>query len=161
MAAVLGQNSASEDEEARKVLKPVITPDRAEEILQELWGVAAGKLRQLESYDDVNFAVTAEGGVKKYTLKVHNGVESLNAPLLHAQNAIMAHLSARGVVCPTPVAATGARADAIAERSLPTRAGGTTPLAVRLLTWIDGIPMSDAADMDESTLSAAGAFCGT
>jgi Ser/Thr protein kinase RdoA (MazF antagonist) len=151
-------SSSSQEEEARKAWKPVVSNEAALRLLQSSWQVpsaAVTKLTRLDSYDDVNFAVTTSRG-ERFTLKIHNGVESSNRPFLEAQNQIMTHLFGKGVTCPTPVSAAE---ETMAMHTLPTRAGGTKELAVRLLTWVTGDTMSDSAGSPE-TLAAAGAFLG-
>ena len=137
------------------------------------------KLSALESYDDINFSAVCEdrGVTRKFTLKIHNGVESANQPLLDAQNKMMAHLGKNGCVCPQPIQPSETTKDcrdaqtsnlyaadttqaAITFKILPTLKGGQTPLAVRLLTWVHGVTMSEVGG-NESTLEAAGAFLGS
>eukprot|EP00658_Telonema_sp_P-2_P057832 TRINITY_DN4624_c0_g1_i3.p1 TRINITY_DN4624_c0_g1~~TRINITY_DN4624_c0_g1_i3.p1 ORF type:complete len:375 (+),score=94.72 TRINITY_DN4624_c0_g1_i3:323-1447(+) len=110
-----------------------------------------------------------------FTLKVHNGVESDNKPILDAQNKMLEHLNAAGITCPQPMWALaqeedeydqelyedhpdryqqhsqGQRRDPVAPSQigwtdlvLGSARGGTMfkKHAVRLLSWVEGTPMS-------------------
>lgn len=55
----------SEEEELRKTLKPAVDEALATELLLKYWGLEPAKpLRQLDSYDDVNYLVTTASGVR-------------------------------------------------------------------------------------------------
>lgn len=78
----------NDDENRRKLLKPKISIDQALCILTEYYlpkqnavpgadsdgSARAEVVRELDSYDDVNFLVKIDG--VKHLLKIHNGVES-------------------------------------------------------------------------------------
>jgi Phosphotransferase enzyme family len=79
------QKKQLSDEEWRKLLKPAPTKEQILEILQTSYTTAAPEnnnnrrsvvkvIKQLDSYDDVNYMVTIDETL--YLCKIHNGVES-------------------------------------------------------------------------------------
>ena len=64
----------------RKKLKPSKDIDPAV-VVKQVWGLDVVSFKELESYDDRNYHCVvrnADGSETMYTLKVHNGVESVN-----------------------------------------------------------------------------------
>jgi len=163
----LAQSSESE-EVLRKKLKPVVDAAEVEALIHEHWGLElAAPPKELVSYDDVNFLCTVSAGSQQrnFTLKVHNGVESRNLPVIEAQNAIMVHLSDCGVVCPVPQPSiSGSSFVEVPLRTVEWEAAGlpgaTKPLmVVRLLSWVEGGTLCDAQG-SETLLEEAGRFLG-
>ncbi|KAL7565318.1 hypothetical protein ACA910_014603 [Epithemia clementina (nom. ined.)] len=168
------------DEELRKLLKPHLSKDQAKYVLVKSYandGDQVEVVQQLDSYDDVNFKVTVKG--KYYLLKIHNGVESkdfikvynaagqdfykkgcLNS-VIHLQSTIMALLSANGIGTNQPITARDTNAP-VCIHSLPVVSEDHSPqqLAVRLLSWVEGRPMSDATVLPIESLAEAGRFLG-
>eukprot|EP00948_MAST-09A_sp_MAST-9A-sp1_P003127 g3127.t1 len=110
-------SKAVSDEALRKLLKPQCTKDDALKICEQCFAVVVEEsfdrdnlsLKQLDSYDDVNFLVSltsdSKCSSKKYVLKIHNGVESMNAEVLEAQDAVFKRLhkeSNGDILCPLP-----------------------------------------------------------
>eukprot|EP00048_Salpingoeca_helianthica_P019023 m.243934 g.243934 ORF g.243934 m.243934 type:complete len:361 (+) comp28921_c0_seq1:35-1117(+) len=134
---------AADLEKARKAKKPVSTTEEDALILcKELFGVEGSRARVLNSYDDHNFLVETSNG-SKFTLKIHNGADSVNIPFLQAQNHMIDVLSAADIVVPrsvsTIVQVENARRVDTYITTTPVRfADGTQgQCAVRLLTFID------------------------
>jgi Ser/Thr protein kinase RdoA (MazF antagonist) len=108
--------------------------DRADaiRIAREMYGLDASA-SALPSERDQNFLLTSAAG-GRFVLKVANAGE--NRAMLDAQNAAMAHVADRAWLCP---------------RVLPTIAGDTIGIApdgthlIRLLTYLAGIPLAEAA----------------
>ena len=157
----------NDDEARRKLEKPQCSAEavvefvRANFVLPCGGEVDASSAKELNSYDDRNFHVRATSGAE-YTLKVHNGVESQNQPLLDAQSAMMRHLTASGVKCPCPVV--GVDGHDIARMNLPLRQGARDARrdhAVRVLTWVDGSIADDCRDAHTPAfMRELGAFLG-
>ena len=157
----------NDDEARRKLEKPQCSAEAVVEFVRASFvlpcggEVDASSAKELNSYDDRNFHVRATSGAQ-YTLKVHNGVESQNQPLLDAQSAMMRHLTARGVKCPCPVV--GVDGHDIARMNLPLRQGARDARrdhAVRVLTWVDGSIADDCRDAHTPAfMRELGAFLG-
>lgn len=89
----MSTSNESEDEARRKLLKPKVSPDEALSILIDLYLAdgfdvkadlpRAEVIKELDSYDDVNFLVKIDG--EKALLKIHNGVESEQYITAHAR----------------------------------------------------------------------------
>jgi len=163
------------DEAMRKLLTP--TPS-VEHILMALQGsyVEPGQeihfVKDLESYDDRNVWVEING--KNYLVKVHNGVESQDfvnlykageyqKSVIHLQNSIMEHLNKNGIPTSNPqMTIEKDLPTPAAIRSLPVSSTDHSPceLVVRLLSWVDGTPMSSVKMLPIETLADAGRFLG-
>ncbi|WP_284164903.1 aminotransferase class III-fold pyridoxal phosphate-dependent enzyme [Frigidibacter sp. SD6-1] len=127
---------------------PALTSDALAALAETHFG-KSGAIRPLVSERDQNARLTAGG--ESFVLKIANAGEDPGQIAL--QNATMLHLEQAGVaglprLVPTRDHADGAR---IAE-------GGQEHL-MRLVTWIDGRPMSEAP-RSLAQLSALGAFMG-
>ena len=64
----------------RKKMKPSKAIDPAS-VIKDVWGLDVVSSKELESYDDRNYCCVVrngDGSETTYTLKVHNGVESMN-----------------------------------------------------------------------------------
>jgi 4-aminobutyrate aminotransferase-like enzyme len=110
---------------------PAFSEERARVILEDSYGLT-GALSPLPSERDQNFRLESSSG-ERFVLKIANRREDPN--LIDAQNAAMSHLEGTVSVCPSLV---------------PTRSGEPVLLVpgsegdlcpVRLLTYIDGIPL--------------------
>ena len=97
--------------------KPALTPDAAETLLAERFGVT-GTLRPLDGYRDLNFRVDADDG-QRFVFKIYNPSET--RAFIDLQDTAMRRLADAGIEgCPKPV--------------------GTDEAAgsiIRLLTWVD------------------------
>lgn len=122
-------------------------------------------IKELESYDDCNFLCRI--GSEKYLLKIHNGVESQayiderqkneTFSSISLQNDMMNHLSRSkyGISTSRPVS------DVIIC-DLPVLSAPHSPrkLAVRLLEWIEGQPMSSCTSLPIERILEAGVLLG-
>jgi Ser/Thr protein kinase RdoA (MazF antagonist) len=119
----------------------------AARLARELYGLDASA-SLLPSERDQNFLLATRAG-DRYVLKVANATE--NRAMLEAQNAAMAHVADREAFCP---------------RVLPTIAGGTIGAApdsghlVRLVTYLDGIPLAEAGARSAALLESLGRAVG-
>ena len=126
------------DEELRKIEKPIASQVRAVWLAKELFGLVVVKdsVKDLDSYDDRNFyfratsqrpelsdpldchAHEAEPELFHYVLKVHNGVESLSPGFIECQNLAMECIRKAGVWCPRALPAVDGAQIAFAEQPL-------------------------------------------
>jgi 4-aminobutyrate aminotransferase-like enzyme/Ser/Thr protein kinase RdoA (MazF antagonist) len=121
---------------------PQLTAAQAIAILDRHWGITAERVVDLGSYEDQNLRVDA--GAKRYVLKVAG--PSHARPPLEAEHEALAAAATLELATPVPVTALdGAEiVDVDGHR-------------VRLLSWVDGVPLTDVAHLDESTLRGLGA----
>ena len=172
------------DEEERKLLRPSVDVSTAVRLCNETWELSGGisiqeaGVVELDGYDDRNFLVRvgggsgdagdagdardARGGTKKggkYVLKFHNGVESVRyASAIDAQVALLVYLRSRGLNVNEPLAT---RDGALVRRvDVPVHGGGTAPIAVRLLSFVEGRVMKEVTSQSDTLLEAAGRFVG-
>lgn len=123
-------------------LKPSLSPAQAADLARERYGVDA-TATPLPGERDQNFRLEARDG-RRFVLKIANAAE--DASLLDAQHLAMA---AARRWAPTPVPSTSGRlveATDVAGR----------PCLVRLLTWIDGVPMGRIARRSGDLLGSLG-----
>ena len=139
--------------DGQELTRPNVTPDQAQAIAAELFGIT-GTVRELGSHQDRNFRIDtpAPHGITSYLLKVDNS--AFSEPELEAQDAAMAHLNARGLRVPVPVRGldgnTRQRWDS-----------GDETLSVRMLTFLDGVPLASQPAFTPEMVSALGALSGT
>ncbi len=121
---------------------PQLTVAQATAILDRHWGITADRLVDLGSYEDQNLRVDA--GAERYVLKVAGPADA--RPPLEAEHAALAAAATLELATPSPVPARdGAEiVDVDGHR-------------VRLLSWVDGLPLTELAHLDEPTLRALGA----
>ena len=125
---------------------PHLTSDQATAILERHWGIMPDRLVELGSYEDQNLRVDAAG--RRYVLKVAGPSEArtpleLECEVLGAL-AAAAHASP---ATPTVVPASDGAEIVVADGH-----------RVRLLTWVDGMPLRELAVLDEETLRGIGAL---
>src|SRR5262249_11662014 len=124
---------------------PRLTPENAEALASELFRVT-GRASPLPSERDQNFLIHAHDHAR-FVLKIPNAAES--RAMLEAENAVMRHLAATGLV-PTPVgSASGAD---IVQRG---------DHFVRLITGLAGVPMGQVARPTDALLLDLGRAVGT
>src|SRR5580698_6433044 len=127
---------------------PRFSADDAARLANELYGLSLAA-EALPSERDQNFALRDETG-PRFVLKIANRDEALE--VLDLQNKLLAHLGAiaTGLVFP---------------RLVPARSGlDITPVAgddgaayfVRLLTWVDGVPMATIQPHSAALLRSLG-----
>lgn len=121
-------------------------PDRLESLCREAWGIG-GRFTTLPAVCDEVFRLdTAEG--ERFVLKLTSPHE---APLAtDFQTQALVHLGKTDPTLPVP-------------RLIPTRDGGLSyrpswpdraPPAARLFTWLDGVPLVEAAQPDGAAMGA-------
>ena len=141
------------DEERRKLLKPNVSHADVLALLRSYFSATDTSkvvvLKSLDSYDDQNFLVSIND--VQLLLKVHNGVESDNSPVIDLQNSIMLHLNKDSSVRTTaplpPTSPSALPSPPLSVRvSLPVASSlhSPYPLCVRLLTFLPGSPMSSS-----------------
>eukprot|EP00038_Savillea_parva_P021003 m.33060 g.33060 ORF g.33060 m.33060 type:complete len:382 (-) comp4968_c0_seq1:23-1168(-) len=129
------------DETKRKGQKPVLSLGEALHVLEECWGFEAASFSQikvLDSYDDCNFFVEADGS--KYLMKCYNGVESDNPSIIEAQTAMMDLLSRNGVATSRTVKCLQTGGDT-AWPTLRIFDRSSRTCAVRVCQWVEGAPL--------------------
>ena len=124
--------------------RPAFDASGAAALARDLFGVS-GRAQPLTSERDQNFAIDAPFG--RFVLKIANALE--DRAVLEAENGAMAHLAARGVSCPRPVDVGG--------QSIFVEPGGH---AVRLLTWVPGVPMGSIKRHSDALLADVGRVMG-
>ncbi len=137
--------------EASETPPPDVSAAQAAEAARALFGVS-GSIVELGSQQDRNFRIDAAGGT--YVLKVAN--PAVTDTELACQNAAMRHLDAAGMEVPRPHRSL---AGADVERARV----GAVEVAIRLLDFVDGVPLvaSDhiAAGVRAGLGGLAGAAC--
>jgi 4-aminobutyrate aminotransferase-like enzyme/Ser/Thr protein kinase RdoA (MazF antagonist) len=108
---------------------PSVTPETAAAIALEHYGIAASAA-PLPSERDQNFRLDTSAG-ERFVLKMSNAAD--DHALLDAQNAAMAHVSARKGVCPRVVMSAGGA-------PIVSHEGPSGAHLVRMLSWIPGMP---------------------
>lgn len=146
------------EEELRKREKPQCAKDKAVSIAAELFGLEldVAKVKQLESYDDVNYYLRCMDG-SQYVFKIHNGVESDNAVFLEGMNKLLLHLREHGITAPHPV--NSVAGNWMTKVELPLRDGQPKQHAIRLLGWVDGEMMNEQ-EVTPGLLHETGAYLG-
>jgi Ser/Thr protein kinase RdoA (MazF antagonist) len=127
---------------------PTLSPAELEGLARDRFGVS-GQARALQSERDQNARIRAPGGT--YVLKIANQGE--DPAQIALQNATLAHLERAGVAGLPRLVRTTDGADCADVQQ-----NGQTSL-VRLVTWIDGRPMSETP-RTLAQLAALGAFMG-
>ncbi|HEY2434816.1 MAG TPA: aminotransferase class III-fold pyridoxal phosphate-dependent enzyme [Vicinamibacterales bacterium] len=132
---------------ARDILRtaPSFSAADAAALARRLYGLDA-EAAPLPSERDQNFRLqTAAGDL--FVLKIANAAD--DRALLEAQNAALAHVARRTTLVPSVV-------PALDGRFLAEVAGEATHL-VRLLTWLPGVPLAEAAPLPLDALEDLGA----
>jgi 4-aminobutyrate aminotransferase-like enzyme/Ser/Thr protein kinase RdoA (MazF antagonist) len=123
---------------------PRLTTTDAERLARDAFDVT-GRATELASERDQNFLVVADDG-RRFVLKIANAAE--RREMLEAENAVMCHLAATGLV-PAP---------------LPARGGGDIARHeghfVRLITWIEGRALGETAWHSDALLTDVGRAIG-
>ncbi len=128
--------------------RPGIGPDRAATLSRDVFGVD-GPVRELGSHQDRNFRV--DGPTGRLVLKVAN--RSWGRATIEAQNAALLHIAERDTSfhAPVPVAALDGAlvSDAV---------DGDDRLPLRLLTYVEGEPLSDVAYLAPAVVADLGSL---
>ena len=121
---------------------PQLTAADAIAIVERHWGITADRVVDIGSYEDQNLRVDA--GAERYVLKIAGPSDA--RPPLEAEHHALAAAAALELATPVP---------------LPARDGSeivdVDGHRVRLLSWVDGLPLTELAHLDEPTLRALGA----
>jgi len=113
--------------------RPAVDGARAAELAAGVYGVD-GPVRELGSHQDRNYQVDGPDG--RLVLKVAN--RSWGRPAVEAQNAALLHIAARDTTFHAPVPVAGVDGALLHEV-----ADGDDLLPLRLLTYVEGEPLSD------------------
>jgi len=193
----------NDDENRRKLLKPKISIDQALCILTEYYlpkqnaapgadsegSARAEVVKELDSYDDVNFLVKIDG--VKHLLKIHNGVESEQylaanirrrkrargkkngdgssesegispgTSVIDLHTAVFEHMRKHDISCPRTIP-TISDFDPVCVHDIPVISDehSPKPLVIRLQTWSEGSPLCSVSYFPIETLVDAGCFLG-
>jgi 4-aminobutyrate aminotransferase-like enzyme/Ser/Thr protein kinase RdoA (MazF antagonist) len=131
-------------------VRPDVSPALARALSRDAFGVD-GEVRELGSQQDRNFLVDGPSG--RFVLKVAN--PGFSDDEVDVQDAALRHLGGRlpGLAVPEPRAALdGARVVHFAE--------GGTPLRARLLTFVDGFPLSECRYLAPVVVESLGTVAG-
>ncbi len=128
--------------------RPGIGPDGAAELAREVFGVD-GPVRELGSHQDRNFRV--DGPTGRHVLKVAN--RSWGRSAIEAQNAALLHIAERDTSfhAPVPVAA-------LDSALVSGTTDGDDLLPLRLLTYVEGEPLSDVAYLAPAVVADLGSL---
>jgi 4-aminobutyrate aminotransferase-like enzyme/Ser/Thr protein kinase RdoA (MazF antagonist) len=120
---------------------PQLTAAQATAILERHWGITAERVINLGSYEDQNLRI--DTGAERYVLKVAGPSDA--RPPLEAEHDALAAAATLALATPLPVPARDGSeiVDVDGQR-------------VRLLSWVDGLPLTELAHLDEPTLRALG-----
>ncbi|MHA6670153.1 aminotransferase [Homoserinimonas sp. A447] len=135
--------------DGRELTRPNVRPADAEAAAAELFGIV-GTARELGSNQDRNFLIEAEA--EGYLFKVDNGAFSEQELL--AQDAALVHLAERGVRVPQPIAGLDGMTRQQWQREDDSQ-------SVRMLSYLDGVPLASATTFSDEQLDGLGAICGT
>eukprot|EP00164_Ancoracysta_twista_P006110 GFYU01008440.1.p1 GENE.GFYU01008440.1~~GFYU01008440.1.p1 ORF type:complete len:370 (-),score=98.15 GFYU01008440.1:681-1790(-) len=164
---------SSADEARRKEEKPNL-PDVSVVLafVKEKYGldVDTASVKEMDSYDDRNYYVKGylrRGGdadvpLSEFTIKVHNGVESVLPKFIEAQNQLLQRLESSGVTCPVPLASLASESEFTTYLPLPLRNDSSVirAHAVRVLTFVKGHLMNDVLPCSMELYEKVGAFVG-
>ena len=124
---------------------PALTPAEAADVARRIFGVAA-EASALPSERDQNFLLRTRAG--RFVLKIANSTDDIE--LLEAQNAALDYVARRTALCPTILPALDGAS--IARITSPS---GVTH-CVRLMTWLDGVPLGSVQDQSPELLRSVG-----
>jgi len=129
---------------------PRLSREQAEETARRLYGLNA-RAEELPSERDQNFLLRTSAG-EKFVLKIANPQEE--RAVLEMENAVLLHLAGAG----GPPLAPRLLPDREGRRIAETRGAHGAAHAVRLLTYLEGIPLAEAKPHEPELLSELGAF---
>jgi 4-aminobutyrate aminotransferase-like enzyme/Ser/Thr protein kinase RdoA (MazF antagonist) len=133
--------------EGYRIESPPFDQADGRELAAQLFG-REGDAVELGSHQDRNFLITAAGG-ERSVLKIAN--PHFGRASLEMQNAAMHHLAGAALdfATPMPIPATDG-----CEIATVTRGG--TSYDVRMTSWVEGQPLTDARHLDRSVREAVG-----
>ena len=135
--------------EGYAIESPPFGPEDGRRLAAELFGLD-GESVELGSHQDRNFLITADDG-RRGVLKVAN--PHFGRDSLEMQNAAMRHLAAADLSFATPVPIEAAAGGDIVEVE---HAGGRYD--VRMTSWLEGSPLTDARHVGSAAREAVGAM---
>jgi Ser/Thr protein kinase RdoA (MazF antagonist) len=118
---------------------PSFDAETAAKIAAEHFGIR-GDAGQLPSERDQNFLITNSGG-EKFVLKIANALEE--PAFVEAQNAVLKHLAQRVSYCQRVVPTSSG------EEIITVQGSGDARHLVRMVNYIDGVPMARVSQSDE------------
>jgi 4-aminobutyrate aminotransferase-like enzyme/Ser/Thr protein kinase RdoA (MazF antagonist) len=130
--------------------RPRVDDARAAQLAHDVYGVE-GAVTELGSHQDRNFRVVTDDGVR--VLKIAN--RGWGWPALEAQNAALLHLAERGVAFAAPVPLPSTDGAHVAEAL-----DGDDRLPLRLLTYVEGTPLSGAHHLAPDVVADLGRLAG-
>jgi 4-aminobutyrate aminotransferase-like enzyme/Ser/Thr protein kinase RdoA (MazF antagonist) len=131
---------------------PVLEPADAERIAADLWGLEAPTARDLGSHQDRNFRIsTAQPGAARHVLKVAN--LAIPEASLDAQNQAMLAMADLPLRAPVPIPSRNGSLRELVEV-------GGAPHSVRLLTYVEGTPLTRAGHLAPISARQVGALAG-
>lgn len=133
---------------------PVLEPSDAARIAAEHWGITQGVAVDLGSHQDRNFLITpaaTDATDARFVLKVANS--AIPAASLDAQNAAMLALVGLPIRAPRPVPLADGSLRAVVELA-------GRPHGVRMLTFVEGMPMTGVGYLAANTARQFGALAG-
>ncbi|HET6825652.1 MAG TPA: aminotransferase [Amnibacterium sp.] len=128
--------------------RPQVDLDLARSLAQRLFGIS-GDVEELGSQQDRNFRIDAAGG--PFLLKVAN--PAFPSAEVAAQNLAMRTVAAHGIRCPVPV-------PALDGSECPVVDLDGVPHVVRLLTFVEGTPLTDRRHLAAATAAGLGDVAG-
>jgi 4-aminobutyrate aminotransferase-like enzyme/Ser/Thr protein kinase RdoA (MazF antagonist) len=128
---------------------PDLDVNDAQRIVADLWALPGATARDLGSHQDRNFLITTQGA--RHVLKVAN--TAIPDASLDAQNAAMLALTGLPVRTPRPIPSTAGALREVVDL-------GGAPHSVRLLTYVEGTPMTGSGYFAPVTARQFGALAG-
>ena len=128
--------------------RPGIGTERAAALSLDVFGVE-GPVRELGSHQDRNFRVDGPAG--RHVLKVAN--RSWGRATIEAQNAALLHIAERDTSFHAPVPVAALDGALVSET-----ADGDDLLPLRLLTYVEGEPLSDVAYLAPTVVADLGSL---
>ena len=128
--------------------RPRLTLEQATELARDRFGVT-GSVRELGSHQDRNFRIETDAAT--VVLKVSN--PAIATVELEAQNAALAHLDSTGLDLPAVVAG-------IDGRAIQRVTVDGQNLDLRLLTYVDGHPLTDSVRLSNGQICSLGDVAG-
>ena len=129
--------------------RPEVDMDEAARLLLAGWG-RVGVAHELGSHQDRNYLVEGDDG--RFVLKIAR--HGITRPELEAENVALAHLAAAGLSFAVPVPVPALDGSLIVAA---TTAGGATH-DLRLVTFIEGVPLDGESYFSAAVLRAHGAM---
>ncbi len=131
--------------------RPRVDEALAAALARDVFGVE-GRVSELGSHQDRNFRVVTDDDAVR-VLKIAN--RGWGLPAIEAQNAALLHLAARKVPFAAPVPLTSLAGDHVAEAR-----DGDDRLPLRLLTYVEGAPLSGTQHLSAEVVADLGRLAG-